>query len=259
MNISREKDVGSSVCRVAGKDPFVYFHVTQYLIYNILYDAAGWRRQARETVVCIACFVCAFSFVACMSSCASRTRLAHANVQCVSIAPHIFIYAIRFSIFYRLFISVPRARRICASEALFLKKGKGKHRAEGRGTSSERQPLASKFHRPRATIVIHYLATLHASRVEINGVTFCNYTPFGSMPTSRSNRSDVPATRLKIYDFKVSATLLIIQHGWRFFSIFRFFASKLILPVLRWAWYSWEWYYCVYYKKFYSTIFWNIF
>lgn len=132
--------------------------------------------------------------------------------MCFNSPPHIYIcYPVQYFL-PRLFISVPRVRRICASEALFFKKGKGKREGESkeRGTSGERQPLASKFHRPRATIVIHYLATLHASRVEINGVTFCNYTPSGSMPTSHSNRSGVPATRLKIYDFKVSVTLQII-------------------------------------------------
>jgi len=158
MNISREKDVGSSVCRVAVKDPFVYFHVTQYLIYNIFYDAAGWRRQAGETMVCIACFVCAFSFVACMSSCASRTRLAHANVQCVSIAPHIFIYAIRFSIFYRdcLFLCLVYGE-YARARLSFSRKGKGKgkenRRREGQAVKDSRWQ-ASFIDRVRRSLYI---------------------------------------------------------------------------------------------------------
>lgn len=163
--------------------------------------------------MCIACFVCAFSFVACMSSCASRTRLAHANVQCVSIAPHIFIYAIRFSIFCRdcLFLCLVYGE-YARARLSFSRKGKGKgkenRRREGQAVKDSRWQ-ASFIDRVRRSLYIT-LPPFYASRVEINGVTFCNYTPSGSMPTSHSNRSGVPATRLKIYDFKVSVTLQII-------------------------------------------------
>lgn len=64
----------------------------------------AWR-QERETVVCSACFVCAFSFVACMYV---QLRVENSAGSCKCTARtmcfnsfHIFIYAIRFSIFYR--------------------------------------------------------------------------------------------------------------------------------------------------------------
>lgn len=48
--IERERDVGSSACRGTLKDPFVYFHgVTQYLTYNILYDAVERRSTTMTT------------------------------------------------------------------------------------------------------------------------------------------------------------------------------------------------------------------
>lgn len=133
-----------------------------------------------RTVVCVACFVSAFSFVACMSSCALRTRPAHANARhtmCLN-SLHVFmLYAIRFSIFHRDCLFLPRTRRI--TRGSLFRERVGKRRIAKEAGERERQPLASKFHRSRATIVTHYLTTLCASRVETNGVTFCNYTPSG--------------------------------------------------------------------------------
>lgn len=157
---SRRADGKRSVC--------LFPHVVQYLTYNIFLWcralAGRWRARRRQAGerggVCVACFVCAFSFVACMSSCAAENAAGSckctAHTMCLNSHHRIYaIYAVRFGIFHRwLFISASY------TEALFLEKGweKGR-RAEGRGREREREPLASKFHRSRATIVTYYLTT----------------------------------------------------------------------------------------------------
>lgn len=131
MNISGEKDVGSSVCRVAVKDPFVYFHVIQYLIYNILYDAAhGMTTTSMTTsarnggVHCMFCLRVVFCrvYVQLHVENSAGSCKCTARIMCFN-SHHIFIYAIRFSIFYRDCLFLPHIRRI--HEALFLEKGKG--------------------------------------------------------------------------------------------------------------------------------------
>lgn len=182
---------------------------------------AGWwraRRQAAGVRWCaLRVLFARFLLSRVCPACAPRTRPAHANARhtmCLN-SLHVFmLYAIRFSIFHRDCLFLPRVRRI--REIVFLEKGWEKGRPkEERDRERDNCWQASSIDRARRSLRI--TSPPYARRAWKQTELHFVITTLGSMSTSRGNRSRVLAARFKIYDFQVFS---VSCANWRFAPIF---------------------------------------